>query len=53
MHWLPQVSNQLACPCSFPLQACNHNTVYCVPLYDVLGDNTVEYIIEHSGGLIG
>ncbi|KAI7841263.1 hypothetical protein COHA_005036 [Chlorella ohadii] len=28
--------------------ACNHNTVYCVPLYDVLGDNTVEYIIEHS-----
>ncbi|PRW60134.1 acetyl- synthetase [Chlorella sorokiniana] len=28
--------------------ACNRNTVYCVPLYDVLGDNTVEYIIEHS-----
>lgn len=30
-------------------QACNRNTIYCVPLYDVLGDNTVEYIIEHSG----
>ncbi|KAL4436674.1 hypothetical protein ABPG75_003813 [Micractinium tetrahymenae] len=30
------------------MQACNRNTVYCVPLYDVLGDNTVEYIIDRS-----
>ncbi|PSC70142.1 Long chain acyl-synthetase 4 [Micractinium conductrix] len=30
------------------MQACNRNSVYCVPLYDVLGDNTVEYIIDHS-----
>lgn len=33
------------------LQACNRSTVYCVPLYDVLGDHSVEYIIEHSGTL--
>ncbi|KAL4435216.1 hypothetical protein ABPG77_001898 [Micractinium sp. CCAP 211/92] len=30
------------------MQACNRNTISCVPLYDVLGDNTVEYIIDHS-----
>ncbi|EFN58840.1 hypothetical protein CHLNCDRAFT_29855 [Chlorella variabilis] len=35
------------------LQAGNRgtHTVYCVPLYDVLGDHSVEYIIEHSGTL--
>ena len=31
------------------LQACNRQTIYCVPLYDSLGDETVDYVIEHSG----
>lgn len=30
------------------LQACNRQTVYCVPLYDTLGENAIEYIINHS-----
>lgn len=30
------------------LQACNRNTHYCVPLYDSLGESSVEYIIGHS-----
>lgn len=30
------------------VQACNRQTVYCVPLYDSLGENAVEYIINHS-----
>ncbi|GAB4815489.1 hypothetical protein N2152v2_002535 [Parachlorella kessleri] len=30
------------------MQACNRHSVVCVPLYDVLGDNSVEYIISHS-----
>ncbi|PSC69675.1 long-chain fatty acyl ligase [Micractinium conductrix] len=28
--------------------ACNRQTVYCVPLYDSLGDSTVQYILDHS-----
>lgn len=32
------------------LQACNRQTVYCVPLYDTLGNDTVQYILDHSGG---
>ena len=36
-----------------PLQACNRQTVYCVPLYDSLGDSTVQYILDHSGGVVG
>ncbi len=31
-------------------QACNRQSVYCVPLYDTLGENAIEYIINHSGG---
>ncbi|GAB4822406.1 hypothetical protein N2152v2_009452 [Parachlorella kessleri] len=30
------------------MQACNRQTVYCVPLYDTLGENAIEYIIVHS-----
>ena len=30
------------------LQACNRQSIYCVPLYDSLGENAVEYIINHS-----
>ena len=30
------------------LQACNRQSVYCVPLYDSLGENAVEFIINHS-----
>jgi len=30
------------------MQACNRMTIYCVPLYDTLGENAIEYIINHS-----
>ncbi len=30
------------------LQACNRMSLYCVPLYDSLGENAIEYIINHS-----
>ena len=30
------------------VQACNRQSVYCVPLYDSLGENAVEFIINHS-----
>lgn len=30
------------------LQACNRQSIYCVPLYDSLGENAVEFIINHS-----
>jgi hypothetical protein len=35
----------LGCP---PLQACNRQNLYCVPLYDSLGENAIEYIIKHA-----
>lgn len=31
-----------------PYQACNRMSYQCVPLYDTLGENAVEYIINHS-----
>mmetsp|Transcript_33119 Transcript_33119/g.84069 ORF Transcript_33119/g.84069 Transcript_33119/m.84069 type:complete len:672 (-) Transcript_33119:449-2464(-) len=31
------------------MQAMNRMNGVCVPLYETLGDNAVEYIIEHSG----
>ena len=34
------------------LQACNRQSNYCVPLYDYLGENPVEYIINHSDSSI-
>ncbi|KAK9828036.1 hypothetical protein WJX81_003948 [Elliptochloris bilobata] len=30
------------------MQACNRQGYFCVPLYDTLGENAVEYIISHS-----
>lgn len=30
------------------LQACNRQSIFCVPLYDSLGENAVEFIINHS-----
>jgi long-chain acyl-CoA synthetase len=30
------------------LQACNRTGSYCVPLYDSLGESSVEYIINHA-----
>ncbi len=31
-----------------PDQACNRQSVYCVPLYDSLGEGAVEFILNHS-----
>ncbi|GLC41297.1 hypothetical protein PLESTB_001078100 [Pleodorina starrii] len=30
------------------MQACNRMSLHCVPLYDTLGENAIEYIINHS-----
>lgn len=30
------------------MQACNRTSGYCVPLYDTLGENAIEYILGHS-----
>lgn len=30
------------------LQACNRQSAYCVPLYDSLGEDAIEYIIGHA-----
>lgn len=34
------------------MQACNRMTIYCVPLYDSLGENAIEYILHHSESTI-
>ncbi|KAK9817123.1 hypothetical protein WJX72_009841 [[Myrmecia] bisecta] len=34
------------------MQACNRQSVYCVPLYDSLGENAIEYIVHHSEATI-
>lgn len=34
------------------MQACNRMNVYCVPLYDSLGENAIDYIINHSESTI-
>lgn len=31
------------------MQACNRMNLYCVPLYDTLGENAIDYIVAHSG----
>jgi long-chain acyl-CoA synthetase len=31
------------------MQGCNRMSLVCVPIYDTLGENAVEYIINHSG----
>ena len=38
--------------CNRHLQACNRQSLYCVPLYDSLGENAIEYIVEHSESTI-
>ncbi|KAL3163225.1 hypothetical protein ABBQ32_009626 [Trebouxia sp. C0010 RCD-2024] len=30
------------------LQACNRQSTYCVPLYDSLGEDAIEYIVDHA-----
>ncbi|KXZ49465.1 hypothetical protein GPECTOR_21g691 [Gonium pectorale] len=30
------------------MQACNRISAHCVPLYDSLGENAIEYIVNHS-----
>ncbi|KAL6748618.1 hypothetical protein V8C86DRAFT_3146505 [Haematococcus lacustris] len=30
------------------MQACNRQSLHCVPLYDSLGENAIDYIINHS-----
>ncbi|KAG2439883.1 hypothetical protein HYH02_010513 [Chlamydomonas schloesseri] len=30
------------------MQACNRMSMHCVPLYDSLGENAIEYIVNHS-----
>jgi long-chain acyl-CoA synthetase len=34
------------------MQACNRQNMYCVPLYDSLGEHAIEYIIKHSESTI-
>ena len=34
---------------SLPAQAMNRMSACCVPLYETLGENAIEYILEHSG----
>lgn len=34
------------------MQACNRMNIYCVPLYDSLGENAIEYIVNHSESCI-
>lgn len=31
------------------MQACNRMSFICVPLYDSLADDAIEYIIDHAG----
>ena len=30
------------------MQACNRQGAYCVPLYDSLGEDAIEYIVGHA-----
>jgi long-chain acyl-CoA synthetase len=30
------------------MQACNRMSYECVPLYDSLGENAIEFIVRHS-----
>lgn len=34
------------------LQACNRMSYHCVPIYDTLGENAIEYIVNHSESVI-
>ena len=32
-----------------PTQTMNRMSAVCVPLYETLGDNVIEYIVQHAG----
>ncbi len=34
------------------MQACNRTSAVCVPLYDSLGENAIEFIINHSEAVL-
>ncbi|CAI7781178.1 unnamed protein product [Closterium sp. NIES-54] len=34
--------------CLYLLQACNSQSIHCVPLYDTLGPEAVEFILNHA-----
>mmetsp|Transcript_9256 Transcript_9256/g.16316 ORF Transcript_9256/g.16316 Transcript_9256/m.16316 type:complete len:660 (-) Transcript_9256:759-2738(-) len=34
------------------MQACNRMSMHCVPLYDSLGENAIEFIINHSEAVV-
>jgi len=34
------------------MQACNRMSTVCVPLYDSLGENAIEYIVRHSDAVV-
>uniref|UniRef100_A0A7S0R5D9 Long-chain-fatty-acid--CoA ligase n=1 Tax=Chlamydomonas leiostraca TaxID=1034604 RepID=A0A7S0R5D9_9CHLO len=34
------------------MQACNRMSMHCVPLYDSLGENAIEYIINHAEAVV-
>eukprot|EP00882_Tetradesmus_deserticola_P024140 GHRQ01026369.1.p1 GENE.GHRQ01026369.1~~GHRQ01026369.1.p1 ORF type:complete len:303 (+),score=103.57 GHRQ01026369.1:204-1112(+) len=40
------------CEWMMAMQACNRMSYECVPLYDTLGENAVEFIINHSEAVI-
>lgn len=33
------------------MQACNRQSAWCIPLYDTLGENAIEYIVNHAEGM--
>lgn len=33
------------------MQACNRQSAWCIPLYDTLGENAIEYIVNHAEGV--
>eukprot|EP00892_Ulva_mutabilis_P009730 jgi/Ulvmu1/7129/UM034_0035.1 len=42
------IFGQNCCEWMIAMQACNRMGYECVPLYDTLGENAIEYIIDHS-----
>jgi len=40
------------CEWMIAMQACNRMSYQCVPLYDSLGENAIEYIIDHSESVL-
>ncbi|WIA35224.1 hypothetical protein OEZ86_003686 [Tetradesmus obliquus] len=40
------------CEWMMAMQACNRMSYECVPLYDTLGENAVEFIVNHSEAVV-